>query len=111
MGHFLATGHGRAPGTGLEALEHRTVFDDRAFYRQRIRREVVVVLRVGDRALERLCDELRGLPRNEHEIIDGIRSFATLDCAGDFAHLFRGHARVASEGLNFHVVGKDSVFK
>jgi hypothetical protein len=27
-----------------------------------------------------------------------------LDGTNDFAHLFRGHARVASEGMDFHVI-------
>src|SRR5262245_33792600 len=61
VGHLLAAGHRGTAGAGLEALQHRAVLDDRALHAQRVGREVVVVLGVRDRALQRLRDQARAL--------------------------------------------------
>ena len=39
---------------------------------------------------------------NEAQELDRLRGRTALDGAGDLAHLFGRHARVASEGLDFH---------
>ena len=59
MGERLATRLGRAPGTGLETLEHGTLLDESTVHDEIVGRDVVVVLGVGDRAVERLGDEYR----------------------------------------------------
>ena len=56
---------------------------------------------IGDRAGNVGLD--RGDAFLVAEIIDGFRGFASLDDPGYFAHLFRRHARVAGEGLDFHL--------
>ena len=108
MRHLLTAGHRGAAGTGLETLKHGTVLDDGALHGEAVSGEIVVVLGVRDGALERLRDQLRALARDEHQIVDCVRGLAALDRAGDFADLLRGHPRVASEGLDFHVGGEDS---
>jgi len=108
VGHFLAARCSRATRCGLETLENRAVLNDCALHRQAVSRKIVVVLGIGDRAFQRLRDQFGGLARDEHQIIDGLRRLAALDGTRDFTHLLRRHARVASEGLNFHVVVEDS---
>ena len=102
MRHLFAARHRGAAGTRLEALEDRTHLDDGGLHDEVVGGEIAVVLGVRDGGLERLRDQLRGLARDDREQIDGGRGLATLDGAGHFADLLRGHARVAGDGLNFH---------
>src|SRR5580658_11368225 len=50
VGHFLAAGHGGSARSGLEALEHRAVFDDRPGHGQGVGGQVGIVFGVGDGA-------------------------------------------------------------
>lgn len=102
MGHLLTTRHRSAAGSGLEALQNGAILDKGELDGQGIGREVVIILSVCDSALERFGDELRGLARNQRKVIEGFGGFAALNDAGNVTHFFRRHARVASEGLNFH---------
>src|ERR1035438_2237297 len=103
VGHLLAARHGRAAGSGLEALQDGAVFDDRALDEQTVGGKVGVVLGIGYRAAEGLGQEPGGLARNERQVLDRLGSLAALYCAGDLAHLLWGHVRVAVESLDFHV--------
>jgi len=103
MGHLLTAGSSGTACSGFEAFQNRTIFDHGTLHDKCVSGEVIVVLGIRDSAFERLGDETGGFARDEREQIDRVGGLATLDGADDFTHLFRRHARVACESLNFHV--------
>ncbi len=65
--------------------------------------QIRVVLRVGDRALQRLVDEKGRLLRGEGEKIERCRDRQTLNLTRDFAHLEGRNPRISIYRSNFHL--------
>jgi hypothetical protein len=66
----------------------------------------VIVLGVGDRALERLLHKERGLLRAERHNVERRRHRAALDLTRHVADLEGGHARKSIDGFDFHFAVK-----
>ena len=66
----------------------------------------MVVLGVGDRAVEGLSQEAGGLTRDEAEKLDGFLGGQALNLARDFANLLGRHTSKTGGGVDFHDFGK-----
>src|SRR5581483_11927013 len=91
-----------AVGARPPALQHPRLVRPDARHVQVVGVEAVVVLRVGDRRLDRLEDLTRGLLRHElelrHRAVDGHAT----DCVDDEPHLPRCDPDVARVSVDFH---------
>ncbi len=98
----LADGTGGATGAGLEALEGGAVADGGLLDGELVCDQLVVVLRVGNGALERFADKLGGFARGVCEGIEGVRDWHALDGTGDITSLLGRDAGVFVSGFYFH---------
>src|SRR5882672_6684656 len=95
---------GRAAATaGLETL-HDEALADRGFgHDQPVDVEIVVVLGIGDRRVERLLDVQRDALLREGELVDGQRRLLAANGGGHEVELARADAHGAQHGLGLIV--------
>ena len=67
-----------------------------------VSRQVVIVLGIGHRALERLSDQKSRFLGSEIEGIDGVGYRETLDLTGHIPRLLGRDACILVNGTNFH---------
>src|SRR3954466_9103159 len=91
-----------ALGARVEALEDRTLLDEDRLDLELVDVRAVVVLGVGDRALEDLLDDLRALLRREGEDVERARDRLSAHEVRDQAALLGREANAVQLGLNLH---------
>src|SRR4051812_19846559 len=84
------------------SFESWTFAHDRFLHDEAVDFQVRVVLRVGDRALERFVDQERRLFGRKSENVQRRRNRQALDLSRDFAHLKCGNPRILIYRSNFH---------
>src|SRR6478735_10279484 len=102
VGHGLVDREGPALRAWLEALDGRTLVGDGIDDEQVLGRQVVVVLRVGRRALEHAGHVGRGLLRHEPQQGGGLLDRLALDRLGHEASLAGRGSEVLGGGGNAH---------
>src|SRR5258708_4885736 len=102
MARVLEHAVAAALGTRLEALEEHAALDVDRLYLERVDVGTIVVLGVGDRRLEELAHDGRGLLRrvrkDAHRLVDGLAA----DHVRHQAPFLGRHARTAQAGFGFH---------
>jgi len=102
MAVALANRAGTATGLGSDTLDGRRLTDHGFLDDKQFGTDIVIVLGVGNRALEGFGDERGGLLRNESELLEGINGGKALDLTGYLTGLEGGDARVAVGGDDLH---------
>src|SRR5258706_15731361 len=102
MARVLEHAVAAALGTRLEALEEHSALDVDRLHLEGVDVGTIVVLRVGDRGLEELAHDGRGLLRrvrkDAHRLVDGLAA----DHVRHQAPFLGRHARTAQAGFGFH---------
>src|SRR6185369_2350933 len=103
VGHGLVDREGPTLGARLEALDRRALVGDGIDDEQVLGRQVVVVLRIGRRALEHAGDVGRGLLRHEPQQGGGLLDRLALDRLGHEARLAGRRTEILGSGGDTHV--------
>src|SRR6266536_3563772 len=85
------------------ALEGRALVHERPRHEQRVGRELVVVLRVGDRRVQHLAHRQRRRARREEQAPPRLVDVLAADEVNDPARLERRHPDEPGLGLHFHL--------
>ena len=97
MAGALHNGRSRTTGAGLESLEGRTFTNDGALYVETVNGQLKVVLRISERRLKGLSEQLSAFARCEVQDVESFRNRKALNFTGNIAGLTR---RDASEFIS-----------
>ena len=98
----LRIGPAEPRALGVKRFRRRRRSRHRFLDAQRLRLELVVVLRVGDGRLERLGHKPRRLARHDRQHRLRLQRGQALNLPHHLAHLLRGHRHVFRDGVDLH---------